>query len=102
VTRPSFIAACISGIVASTTLKNRRFVGARGSRARVCPHKVVAADSRKTTGNASFLMAYSIPIKQESNRCSEVTNGLDPSSYKLDPLIRTRRDCTAQILVDTQ
>ena len=67
VTRPSFIAACISGIVASTTLKGRRLAGILGPRVRVCPHKVVVADNRNTTDNASFIVADSIPIKHESH-----------------------------------
>jgi hypothetical protein len=36
---------------------------------RVCPYKVVVADNRKTKENASFIVADSIPIKQESHRC---------------------------------
>src|ERR1700694_948841 len=69
VTRLSFIAACISGIVASTTLKDRRLAGTLGPRVRVCPHKVVVADNRNTTENASFMLADSIPINHESHRC---------------------------------
>src|SRR5271169_2684488 len=68
VTRPSFIAACISGMVASTTLKGRRLAGTLGPLVRVCPSNVLAANKRNSRENASFILADSIPIKDESLR----------------------------------
>src|ERR1700692_2122936 len=70
VTRPSFIAACISGIVASTTVKDCPLAGTPGPGVRVCAHKIVVADNRKAMENGSFIVADSIPTKQKSYRDS--------------------------------
>src|ERR1700685_264055 len=56
VTRPSFIAVCISGIVASTTLNDRGSFRVSGLGVRVCPDKAVAPDKRRTTENASLIV----------------------------------------------
>jgi hypothetical protein len=57
VTRPCFIAACISGIVASTTLKERCFAGCAWAPdlGLLCPHKFTAIVISKSSGKIFFM-----------------------------------------------
>src|ERR1700692_3321304 len=74
VTRPSFIAACISGMVASTTLKCRRLGGALVPGLCVCPYEVVAAENSSSAKITSFIVADSISSNNESDnylRCHQ-------------------------------
>src|ERR1700674_3562612 len=55
VTRPSFMAFCISGIVASTTLNGRRALAGLVDFAPSCPNRLAVVQARKSARKPCFM-----------------------------------------------